>query len=128
MSMPVAHHEYILYPEARKVPRYDTVSNALAHPDKYTPDCAYLHHHFQKEARRVLAPSVVTMGSAYSVFRDGKNNFPEIEREVCSCTLCNICVELLIRQENTGCVVHEKEYGEILRRTRKQYLYRCPPF
>jgi len=73
--MPVAHHEYILYPEARKVPGYDTVSNALAHPDKYTPDCAYLHHHFQKEARRVLASSVVTMGSAYSVFRDGKNNF-----------------------------------------------------
>ncbi len=45
---------------------------ALAHSDKRIPDYAYLHHLFQREARKVLAPQVVTMGSAYSIFRDGK--------------------------------------------------------
>ncbi|MGQ9622919.1 MAG: oxidoreductase [Candidatus Caldatribacteriaceae bacterium] len=137
---------------------------ALAHPDKRIPDYAYLHHYFQREARKVLAPSVVTMGSAYSIFRDGQNNFLGVEREKSSllfwgdknirdgvvdmvaigrqsladpflpkklmegkaeevrwCTLCDACMELLIRQENTGCVVYEKEYAEILRETRKKY-------
>jgi len=54
---------------------------ALAHPDKKIPDYAYLHHLFQREARKVLYPEVVTMGSAYSIFRDGKNNFQAVERE-----------------------------------------------
>jgi len=36
------------------------------------------------------------------------------------CTLCDTCMELLIRQENTGCVVYEKEYAEMLRRVRKE--------
>jgi 2,4-dienoyl-CoA reductase-like NADH-dependent reductase (Old Yellow Enzyme family) len=137
---------------------------ALAHPDKRIPDYAYLHHYFQKEARKVLAPEVVTMGSAYSIFRDGNNNFLGGEREKSSllywgkkniedgvvdmiaigrqsladpflpkkllegkpeevrwCTLCDACMELLIRQQPTGCVVHEKEYAEILRETRKKY-------
>jgi len=137
---------------------------ALAHPDKRIPDYAYLHHYFQKEARKVLAPEVVTMGSAYSIFRDGNNNFLGVEREKSSllywgkkniedgvvdmiaigrqsladpflpkkllegkteevrwCTLCDACMELLIRQQPTGCVVHEKEYAEILRETRKKY-------
>lgn len=134
---------------------------ALAHPDKRIPDYAYLHHLFQKEARKVLHPEVVTMGSAYSIFRDGKNNFLGVEREKSSllywgdkniregvtdmvaigrqsfadphlprklregkfdqinwCTLCDTCMELLIRQQNTGCVVYEKEYAQILRETR----------
>ncbi|MCX7667466.1 MAG: 2,4-dienoyl-CoA reductase [Atribacterota bacterium] len=134
---------------------------ALAHPDKRIPDYAYLHHLFQKEARKVLYPGVVTMGSAYSIFRDGKNNFLGVEREKSSllhwgdknirdgvtdmvaigrqsfadpylpkklregkldqinwCTLCDTCMELLIRQQNTGCVVYEKEYAQILRETR----------
>lgn len=134
---------------------------ALAHPDKRIPDYAYLHHLFQKEARKVLHPDVVTMGSAYSIFRDGKNNFLGVEREKSSllywgdknirdgvtdmvaigrqsfadphlprklregkfdeinwCTLCDTCMELLIRQQNTGCVVYEKEYAQILRETR----------
>ncbi|MEN3203108.1 MAG: 2,4-dienoyl-CoA reductase [Atribacterota bacterium] len=137
---------------------------ALAHPDKRIPDYAYLHHYFQKEARKVLAPEVVTMGSAYSIFRDGNNNFLGVEREKSSllywgdknirdgvvdmiaigrqsfadpllpkklqegraqevqwCTLCDACMELLIRQQPTGCVVYNKEYTEILRKTREQY-------
>lgn len=137
---------------------------ALAHPDKRIPDYAYLHHYFQKEARKVLAPEVVTMGSAYSIFRDGNNNFLGVEREKSSllywgdkniqdgvvdmvaigrqsladpllpkklaegksrevqwCTLCDACMELLIRQKPTGCVVYNREYAEILRETRKQY-------
>ncbi len=36
------------------------------------------------------------------------------------CTLCDTCMELLIRQKNTGCVVYEKEYAHILRETRAQ--------
>lgn len=103
------------------------------------------------------------MGSAYSIFRDGNNNFLGVEREKSSllywgnkniadgvvdmvaigrqsladpllpkklkegkdkevhwCTLCDACMELLIRQQPTGCVVYNREYAEILRKTREK--------
>ncbi|HOQ68029.1 MAG TPA: 2,4-dienoyl-CoA reductase [Candidatus Atribacteria bacterium] len=136
---------------------------ALAHPDKRVPDYAYLHHTFQREVKKVVSPKVAVIGSAYSVFRDGKNGFQGVEegkntllywgdknirdgvvdlvaigrqsfadplipaklkagknKEVKWCTLCDNCMELLVRQKNTGCATHDKEYASILTEARQK--------
>jgi 2,4-dienoyl-CoA reductase-like NADH-dependent reductase (Old Yellow Enzyme family) len=54
---------------------------ALTQPDKKIPDYAYLHFWFQKELRRVLKKETVLIGSAYSIFRNGKNAFRGVNRE-----------------------------------------------
>ncbi len=59
---------------------------ALTQPDKRIPDYAYLHFWFQKELRRVLKPETVVIGSAYSLFRDGRNPFRGVKREESSFT------------------------------------------
>ncbi len=135
---------------------------ALAHPDRRIPEYAYLHHLFQQATRKVLKPETVVIGSAYSIFRDGNNNFPAAEKEnktllywankniregltdliaigrqsfadplcpaklrdgkaeeVSWCTLCDLCMELLVRQKHAGCVVYNREYAHILAESRK---------
>ncbi len=59
---------------------------ALTQPDKRIPDYAYLHFWFQKELRKVLRPETVLIGSAYSMFRDGRNPFRGVRREESSFT------------------------------------------
>jgi 2,4-dienoyl-CoA reductase-like NADH-dependent reductase (Old Yellow Enzyme family) len=54
---------------------------ALTQPDKKIPDYAYLHFWFQKEFRRVMEKETVLIGSAYSLFRDGRNSFRGVKRE-----------------------------------------------
>jgi 2,4-dienoyl-CoA reductase-like NADH-dependent reductase (Old Yellow Enzyme family) len=57
---------------------------ALSQPDRNLPDYAYLHFWFQKSVKKVLKPETVLIGSAYSVFRDGKNKFQGVKREEAS--------------------------------------------
>ena len=54
---------------------------ALTQPDKRIPDYAYLHFWFQKEFRKAMKKETVLIGSAYSLFRDGKNSFRGVKRE-----------------------------------------------
>lgn len=58
-----------------------SITLALTQPDKRIPDYAYLHMTFQKVIREALKPGTVLIGSAYSVFRNGKNNFLGVNRE-----------------------------------------------
>jgi len=54
---------------------------ALTQPDKRIPDYAYLHHYFTKVLKDNLKPETVVIGSAYSIFADGKNNLHALEPE-----------------------------------------------
>ena len=47
--------------------------------------------------------------------REGKEN------EIHYCTLCDHCLELLIRQKPIGCCTFNKEYTKILQETRKEF-------
>jgi len=58
-----------------------SITLALSQPDKAIPDYAYLHHYFSKTLKDNLKPETVVIGSAYSIFRDGKNNLQAVERE-----------------------------------------------
>jgi len=42
------------------------------------------------------------------------------EDEIKWCIACDGCVELLIRQENTGCAQHHKRYVELLKKVRAE--------
>jgi len=141
-----------------------SITLALSQPDRRIPDQVYLHHTFQKIVNDNVNPETVVIGSAYSIFRDGKNNLqpkvPESEKSlkywanknisegVCDmiaigrqtladcylpkkmiegreedinwCTACDDCIELLIRQEAVGCVVHNKEAMKRLKDLRKK--------
>jgi len=57
---------------------------ALTQPSRKTPEYAYLHFWFQKSLKQVLKPETVLIGSAYSIFRDGKNSFRGVRREEAS--------------------------------------------
>jgi 2,4-dienoyl-CoA reductase-like NADH-dependent reductase (Old Yellow Enzyme family) len=57
---------------------------ALSQPDRNIPDYAYLHFWFQKSVKQVLKPETVLIGSAYSVFRDGKNKFQGVRESEAS--------------------------------------------
>lgn len=134
---------------------------ALSQPDQKIPDYAYLHHFFQKVCRDSLKKETVVMGSAYSIFRDGKTKFQAVLPEKNSfeywankniaegvvdmvalgrqsfadpylpkkmkagekvqwCTACDNCIELLIRQMNTGCTTFNAPYREALKAIRKE--------
>ncbi len=54
---------------------------SLTQPDKRIPDYAYLHFWFQKEFRKAMKKETVLIGSAYSLFRDGKNSFRGVKKE-----------------------------------------------
>ena len=141
-----------------------SITLALSQPDKRIPDQVYLHHTFQKIVSDAVKPETVVIGSAYSIFRDGRNNLqPQVPAEekcliywanknisegVCDmialgrqsladcllpkkleegredeinwCVACDNCVELLIRQQNVGCVTYNKESAKILRDIRKK--------
>jgi 2,4-dienoyl-CoA reductase-like NADH-dependent reductase (Old Yellow Enzyme family) len=140
-----------------------SISLALTQPDRKLPDYAYLHMSFQRELRKALKPETVVIGSAYSVFRNGKNNFLAVEREESTfeywankniedgtvdmvalgrgsladpllpkklaegrgdevqwCTLCDNCIEFLIRQEPVGCATYQKEYTKRLHEIRRE--------
>ena len=58
-----------------------SITLALSQPDRRLPDYAYLHFGFQKAINEAVKPETVVIGSAYSVFRNGKNNFPAVNRE-----------------------------------------------
>jgi 2,4-dienoyl-CoA reductase-like NADH-dependent reductase (Old Yellow Enzyme family) len=58
-----------------------SITLALTQPDKRIPDYAYLHHYFSKLLRDNLKPETVVIGSAYSIFRDGKNELQAVDRE-----------------------------------------------
>jgi 2,4-dienoyl-CoA reductase-like NADH-dependent reductase (Old Yellow Enzyme family) len=58
-----------------------SITLALSQPDKKIPDDAYLHHTFSKTLRDNLKPETVVIGSAYSIFRDGRNNLQAVKPE-----------------------------------------------
>ncbi len=58
-----------------------SITLALSQPDKSIPDYAYLHHYFSKVLKDNLKPETVVMGSAYSIFRDGRNNLQAVKKE-----------------------------------------------
>ena len=58
-----------------------SITLALSQPDKKIPDYAYLHHTFSKTLKENLKPETIVMGSAYSIFRDGKNNLQAVKPE-----------------------------------------------
>jgi len=58
-----------------------SITLALSQPDRKIPDDAYLHHTFQKAVKDVLKKETVVIGSAYSVFRNGKNNLLAVKPE-----------------------------------------------
>ena len=61
-----------------------SITLALSQPDRKIPDDAYLHHTFSKAVKDVLKKETVVIGSAYSVFRNGKNNLQAVEPEKAS--------------------------------------------
>ena len=63
-----------------------SITLALSQPDRSIPDYAYLHHTFSKTLKDNLKPETVVIGSAYSIFRDGKNNLQAVPREQNSLT------------------------------------------
>lgn len=58
-----------------------SITLALSQPDRAIPDYAYLHFSFSQTLKKNLKPETVVIGSAYSVFRDGKNNLQAVNRE-----------------------------------------------
>jgi 2,4-dienoyl-CoA reductase-like NADH-dependent reductase (Old Yellow Enzyme family) len=58
-----------------------SITLALSQPDKKIPDYAYLHHTFSKILKDNLKPETVVIGSAYSIFRDGKNALQAVKQE-----------------------------------------------
>ena len=58
-----------------------SITLALSQPDRKIPDYAYLHHFFSKTLKSALKPETVVIGSAYSIFRDGKNTLQAVKKE-----------------------------------------------
>ncbi len=53
----------------------------LVQTDKRAAEYGYLRFWFQKQLKAALKPSTVLIGSAYSIYRDGKNAFRGVKRE-----------------------------------------------
>jgi 2,4-dienoyl-CoA reductase-like NADH-dependent reductase (Old Yellow Enzyme family) len=58
-----------------------SITMALHMPDKAVPDDAYFHFSMAKEIKDVVKPETVVIGSAYSVFNNGKNALQAVEKE-----------------------------------------------
>jgi len=58
-----------------------SITLALSQPDRRLPDYGYLHFGFQKAINEAVKSETVVIGSAYSVFRNGKNNFLAVNQE-----------------------------------------------
>ena len=140
-----------------------SITLALTQPDKDIPDYGYLHFTFQKILRDALKPETAVIGSAYSIYSDGRIKFlaakPEettfeywanknirdgvvdmvaIGRqsladsalpakleagkadEIHWCTVCDNCLEFLIRQMPVGCSTYDKKYAKALVVIRKK--------
>ena len=52
-----------------------SITLALTQPDKAIPDYGYLHFTFQKIIQDALKPETVVIGSAYSIYSDGRIKF-----------------------------------------------------
>ena len=61
-----------------------SITLSLTQPDRRIPDYAYLHFLFQKTIKDAVKPETVVIGSAYSVFRNGRNNFLAVNRDEAS--------------------------------------------
>ena len=140
-----------------------SITLALTQPDRKTPDYGYLHFTFQKIVRDALRPETVVIGSAYSIYRDGKNKFLAVKPEESSfehwanknirdgivdmvalgrqsladsalpakleagkadeinwCSVCDNCLEFLIRQMPVACATYNKDYAKALVEIRKK--------
>jgi len=119
-----------------------SITLALTQPDKSMPDYGYLHFTFQKVVQDALKPETAVIGSAYSIYADGRLKFhaakPEettfehwanknirdgvvdMVDEIRWCNVCDNCVELLIRQMPVACATYEKEYAKALSDVRKK--------
>jgi 2,4-dienoyl-CoA reductase-like NADH-dependent reductase (Old Yellow Enzyme family) len=58
-----------------------SITLAKSQPDKKVPDDVYLHFYFQKKVREVLKPETVVIGSAYSIFNNGRNELQARNKE-----------------------------------------------
>ena len=140
-----------------------SITLSLTQPDKGTPDYGYLHFTFQKVIRDALKPETVVIGSAYSIYSDGRIKFHATEEgqntfeywanknindgyvdmvalgrqsladseipikletgradEINWCSLCDNCLEFLIRQEPVACATYNKTYAKRLSEIRKE--------
>ena len=140
-----------------------SITLALTQPDKIMPDYGYLHFTFQKILRDALKPETVVIGSAYSIYSDGRTKFQAVEPEKSTfeywankniadgyvdmvalgrqsladseipikmetgradeinwCSLCDNCVELLIRQMHVACATYNKDTAKALSNVRKE--------
>jgi 2,4-dienoyl-CoA reductase-like NADH-dependent reductase (Old Yellow Enzyme family) len=57
---------------------------ALTQPDKRVPDYGWLHFWFQKQMRAAMRRDTVLIGSAYSIYRNGKNTLRGVRPEEAS--------------------------------------------
>jgi 2,4-dienoyl-CoA reductase-like NADH-dependent reductase (Old Yellow Enzyme family) len=53
----------------------------LVQTDKRAAEYGYLRFWFQRELKKALKPQTALIGSAYSIYRDGKNAFRGVKRE-----------------------------------------------
>jgi len=58
-----------------------SITLALTQPDKSMPDYGYLHFTFQKVIQDALKPETVSIGSAYSIYSDGRINYHAVKPE-----------------------------------------------
>ena len=58
-----------------------SITLTLTQPDTSTTEYAYLHFTFQKVCRDALKPETVVVGSAYSIYRDGRNKFLAVDED-----------------------------------------------
>jgi 2,4-dienoyl-CoA reductase-like NADH-dependent reductase (Old Yellow Enzyme family) len=58
-----------------------SITLALTQPDKSMPDYGYLHFTFQKVIQDALKPETAVIGSAYSIYADGRQNYHAVKPE-----------------------------------------------
>ncbi len=140
-----------------------SITLALTQPDKSMPDYGYLHFTFQNVVRKALKPETVVIGSAYSIYGDGRVTFHAVKPgestfehwatkniqdgivdmvaigrqsladsalpikleedradEINWCTVCDNCLEFLIRQMPVACATYNKDYAKALVEIRKK--------
>jgi len=63
-----------------------SITLARSQPDKNIPDMVYLYHYFSKKINDTVNSKTIVIGSAYSIFRDGKNSLQARKKEENSLT------------------------------------------
>jgi len=140
-----------------------SITLALTQPDKNIPEYGYLHFTFQKVVRDALKPETAVIGSAYSIYSDGRVKFHAVKPEESTfqhwatknirdgivdmvaigrqsladsalpvklesgraddinwCTVCDNCLEFLIRQMPVACATYNRDYAQALVEIRKK--------